>query len=164
MTRGARFAVIGIAIATIAIVTIVTTATIADVTIGNRKTVAQPAPVVQTRPVSDVECGGTYQFTHMERFYINGRVAVNFYFGGRDRNLQPQYIWDENVLGQSTEVRKARTVLPSLEYSMVTFLCQSDPSLEGHKVSNVELVRYQLTLRRPLRPQKGIRNGGPDRK
>lgn len=132
----------------------------------SRAVVAQPvpAPVVQApRPITDVDCGGTYEFAHLERFNLNGRVAVNFYFGGADRNRQPQYIHDLNVVGQSTEVREARRVKRSLEYSTVTFLCQSDWRLEGHKASNVEVLRYRLTLRRPLRQQRVIRNGGPAR-
>lgn len=139
---------------------------LAALAIFGRKTEAQPAsaPVAQApRPVSDVHCGGTYEVDHLERFYVNGRVAVNFYFGGADRNRQPQYIWDENILGQSTEIRKMRRVDPSLAYSLVTFHCQDDPPLEGHKISNVEVMRYDLTLRRPLRPQKVIRQGGSPR-
>ena len=133
------------------------------------KTEAQPAPPPQTvevqipRPISNVMCEGTYQFTHLERFMVGDRVAVNFTFGGADRNLQPQYIWDRNVIGQSTEVREGRKVDRSLEYSTVTFLCLGAPTLEGHKISNVEVMRYRLTLRRPLRQQKVIRNGGPAR-
>ncbi len=127
------------------------------------KATAQPAPrvVEAPRPITDVKCGEVYALDHLERFYLNGRVAVNFYFGGRDRNFQPQYIWDENIIGQSTEM--SRTVNRSLEYSEVTFLCLSDPVLEGHKASNVEVMRYKLTLRRPLRQQKVIRIGGQAR-
>ena len=127
---------------------------------------AQPAPpqvFEKARPVSDIACGKTYEVDHLERFYVAGRVAVNFTFGGAHRNLQPQYIWAENVLGQSTEIRKERRVDRSLQYSVVTFLCQSDEPLEGHKVSNVQVMRYALTLRRPLVPQKVIRSGGQPR-
>ena len=135
---------------------------------GDRNTQAQPAPVVingqASRPVSDIACGKTYEVDHLERFYIDGRVAVNFTFGGAHRNLQPQYIWNENVIGQSTEIRSARRVDRSLQWSLVTFLCQEDERLEGHKASNMWVMRYALTLRRPLRQQKVIRNGGPDRK
>lgn len=140
------------------------------------QTQAQPAPVVvqASRPVSDVACGQTYQLDHLERFNIltyakgsskvtNSRVAVNFYFGGYDRNLQPQYIWDRNVIGMPTEIRSERRVDRSLEYSTVTFLCQYDEKLEGHEASNIKVMRYRLTLRRPLRPQWVIRNGGPAR-
>lgn len=129
------------------------------------KTEAQPAPVVVqgSRPVTDVACGKTYEVDRLERFYVNGRVAVNFTFGGVHRNFRPQYIWDRNVIGQSTEIRSARRVDRSLPYSLVTFKCLSDTPLEGHEISNVKVMRYELTLRRPLRPQQVIRNGGPAR-
>ena len=134
--------------------------------VGN-KTKAQPAPAPEVvevlRPISDVQCGEPYEFVHVERFDVNGRVAVNFNFGGKDRNKQTQYIWAENVLGQSTEIRSARRVVPSLAYSTVTFLCLGDPTLEGHKISNVEVMRYRLNLRRARRPQTGLREGGPAR-
>lgn len=140
---------------------------------GIRQAKLVEAQVVEKpRPISDVKCGEAYELDHLERFYITSLsglwnrtsiVAVNFYFGGKDRNLQPQYIWDENVLGQSTELRSRRQVDRSLKYSKVTFVCLSDPMLEGHKISNVKVMRYQLTLRRPLRPQKVIRGGGPAR-
>ena len=156
-----------VAIAIVAALTLV--AVIGVLMFGGRTTQAQPAPEPQVvevqvpRPISDVTCGVDYEFVHVERFDVEGRVAVNFDFGGKDRNKQTQYIWAENVLGQSTEVRTDRRVNPSLAYSTVTFLCLNDPSLEGHKISNVEVMRYRLTLRRPLRPQTVIRNGGPAR-
>ena len=131
------------------------------------KAQVQPAPqavrVVEPRPITDVKCGWTYHLDHLERFYVHDRVAVNFTFGGADRNRQPQYIWDRNVIGQSTEIRSARRVDRSLAYSLVTFLCLSDAPLEGHEASNVEVMRYRLTLRRPLRQQRVIRYGGPAR-
>lgn len=130
--------------------------------LGSRMTTAPaaPAPIAVPRPISDVVCGVPYEMDHLERFMVGGRVAVNFTFGGKDRNLQPQYIWDENVIGQSTEIRSVRRVDRSLEYSRVTFMCLDDPTLEGHKISNMKVMRYQLTLRRPLRQQRVIRNGG----
>lgn len=131
------------------------------------KVEAQPTPafVEKARPISDVKCSRTYQLEHTELYYPDksGRVARNFTFGGWDRNLRPQYIWNENVIGQLTEVRSARRVDRSLKYSEVTFLCLSDPVLEGHKASNIEVMRYRLTLRRPLRQQRVIRYGGPAR-
>ena len=135
---------------------------------GGSKPAPQPAPaptvvekiVEAPRPVSDIACNHTYQLDHLERFYVGDRVAVNFYFGGTDRNLQPQYIWDRNVIGMPTEIRNQRRVDRSMTYSLVTFLCQSDPTLEGQKISNVEVTRYRLTLRRPLVPQRIIRTGG----
>ena len=141
-------------------------AILASLLFTDRQTEAQPPPgVVQSqRPVSDIACGKTYEVDHLERFYVDGRIAVNFTFGGAHRNLQPQYIWDENIIGQSTEIRSERRVDRSLAYSMVTFLCQSDWELEGHKISNVEVMRYALTLRRPLVQQRVIRNGGTARK
>lgn len=129
----------------------------------SRSATAKPVVVQAPLPVSDVSCGETYEVDRLERFYISGRVAVNFTFGGLDRNLRPQYIWDKNVIGQSTEIRSRRRVDRSLAYSLVTFLCQSDLELEGHKISNVRVMRYRLTLRQPLRQQKVIRKGGPAR-
>ena len=132
--------------------------------LGNpSNTTPAPVQVSRSRPVTDVECGQTYEFVHIERFRVNGHVAVNFDFGGKDRNRQPQYIWDRSVIGQSTEIWKARRVVPSLKYSTVTFVCMNDPVLEGHKASNIEVMRYKLTLRRPLRLQIVIRQGGTPR-
>ena len=158
---------IDVVTATIAAGILIAVAAVGAFIFGGRTTEAQPAPVVQTvtveapRPVTDVVCGDSYEFAHLERFNVRGRVAVNFYFGGADRNRQPQYIWDRNVIGQSTEVREARRVDTSLAYSTVTFLCLDDPALEGHKASNVEVMRYRLNLRRPPRPPTGVRGGGP---
>ena len=131
-----------------------------------RKTeVVQPAPVVidgeVARPITDVQCGHTYQIDQIKRFRVNGLVVVNFHFGGRDRDRRPQYIADRNIIGQSTEI--GRRVNRSLEYSTVTFICLSDPLLEGHKASNIVLLRYGLDLRRPLVPQRVIPEGGPAR-
>ncbi len=133
---------------------------------GGRKTDAHPGPkfVVQKappRPVSDVDCNHTYQFDQIKHFRLNGRVVVNFHFGGRDRGRQPQYIVDKDVLGLSTEV--SRRVDRSLEYNTVTVVCLSDTSLEGHRASSVQVLRYQLNLRRPLRQQTVIPEGGPAR-
>ena len=126
---------------------------------------AQPAPVVidgeVARPITDVQCGHTYQIDQIKRFRVNGLVVVNFHFGGRDRDRRPQYIADRNIIGQSTEI--GRRVNRSLEYSTVTFICLSDPLLEGHKASNIVLLRYGLDLRRPLVPQRVIPEGGPAR-
>ena len=167
MIRKPALALVGLALALvslIACVVFVAWVFVIRTTFEDHTTEAQPAPVVQApRPVSDVKCGWTYHLDHLERFYVHGQVAVNFTFGGADRNRQPQYIWAENVLGQSTELRSARRVNPSLAYSTVKFLCQSDEKLEGHEASNIKVMRYQLTLRRPLRQQKVIRNGGPAR-
>ena len=139
---------------------------------GGRAAVAQPgvpAPEIVTvqttpRPITEVACGQTYQLDHLERFRLEGRTVVNFYFGGKDRSMLAQYVVDRNVIGLSTEIVEDRRVNRHLEYSKVTFLCMSDTMLEGHRASNIEVMRYRLTLRRPLRPQTAIRNGGPDRK
>ena len=118
-----------------------------------------PAPVVP-QPITQVSCGKTYQLEHTELYYPDEskRVARNFSFGGEDRGRLPQYIWVKNVIGLSTE--QSREVDRSLAYGEVTFLCLEDPSLEGHKISNIKIMQYSLRLRRPLRPQTVIRNGG----
>lgn len=122
------------------------------------RTQTQPAPTAVARPISDVFCGHTYQFDHIKRFRVDGQVVVNFHFGGYDRGRRPQYIADKDVLGLSTEM--SRTVDRSLEYSTVTVLCLSDKAIEGHRASNVDVLRYRLTLRRPLVPQRVIPYGG----
>lgn len=146
-----------------AILVIIAIAVGAGWLIGGPKTAAQPtsASVVKARPISDMECGHTYQFDQIKRFGLNGRRVVNFHFGGRDRGRQPQYFVDRDVLGHSTEL--GRHVNRSLEYSTVTILCLSDPMVEGHKASNVVVERYWLNLRRPLVPQTVIPEGGPAR-
>lgn len=128
---------------------------------GGKKAVAQPAPVAEARPITDVECENTYQFDQVKRFRVNGEVLVNFHFGGKDRGRQPQYITDRDVLGFRTEM--SRNVDRSLKYSTVSFVCLSDRSIEGHKASNVQVMRYRLNLRRPLVAQKFIPEGGPSR-
>ena len=156
MNRNTRFAllVVGIVLAVVA-----------GIYFGLPTRTQAQAPVViekeVSRPITDVDCGKTYQFDQIKRFRVNGRILVNFHFGGKDRGRQPQYIADRNVIGQSTEM--SRRVDRSLEYSTVTVLCLSDPSVEGHKVSNIELIKYELNLRRPLVPQREITNGGPAR-
>ena len=170
MIRKPALALVGLALALvslIACVVFVAWVFVIRTTFEDHKVEAQPTPAVveKARPISDVKCSRTYQLEHTELYYPDksGRVARNFTFGGWDRNLRPQYIWNENVIGQLTEVRSARRVDRSLKYSEVTFLCLSDPVLEGHKASNIEVMRYRLTLRRPLRPQTVIRPGGPAR-
>jgi len=126
--------------------------------------VTPPALAAASAPVSltDVEFGVKYSFVKMETFAKqecpNGR-AVSFFFA--DHKIRSQYICETNVADIRTE--RSRKVSRKLTYSHVSFWKMADRTLDGLKASNVEIIRYDLVLRRPLRPVPNPRPGGPAR-
>lgn len=119
-----------------------------------------PAPVAAT--FVDVKFGVPTAFVRMETFAKrecpNGR-AVSFFFA--DHNIRSQYICETNVADVQTE--RSRRVDRSQEYSFVTFWRMVDKKLDGWKASNVEIIRYDLELRAPLKPVPHPRTGGAHR-